>query len=113
MEKMKTSAAHPPQPTATSDQTAASKSVFLVLALTMSWQLAFVVLVPVVAGVQLDKALNSQHTWTFVGLGLAVIGSIGVMWSTMQRANRLPVPKLTAAQKRAVQKQYEEDDADV
>lgn len=109
---MKTNAAHPTQPTATSDQTAASKSVFLGLALSMSWQLAIVVLVPVLAGVQLDKALNSQHVWTFVGLGLAVLGSIAVMWSTMQRANRLPVPKLTAAQKRKIQKQYEEDDAD-
>jgi hypothetical protein len=48
----------------------------------------------------------------FVGLALALVGSIIVMWRTMQKANHLPVPKLTEAQRRQVQKQYEEDDAD-
>jgi hypothetical protein len=47
-----------------------------------------------------------------VGLAIALLGTILVMRLTMQRANSLPVPKLSAAQKRAIQKQYEEDDAD-
>jgi len=79
------------------------------MALNMTWQLALVVLVPVVLGVQLDKALDTSFI-TFIGLGVAFVGSAGVMWRTMQVANRLPVPKLTAAQKRAVQKSYEEED---
>jgi hypothetical protein len=64
-----------------------------------------------VAGVQLDKTLDTSFM-LFVGLALALVGSIIVMWRTMQKANHLPVPKLTEAQRRQVQKQYEEDDAD-
>lgn len=80
------------------------------MAMNMSWQLAIVVLVPIIGGVELDKALGTKTAWTFVGLGVALVGSGLVMWHAMQTANRLPVPKLTADQKRAIQKQYEEDD---
>lgn len=93
-------------------ETSSQRNQFLVMVLTMSWQLALAVLIPVVVGVQLDKALDTSFI-TFIGLALAFIGSAVVMWRTMQRANRLPVPKLTAAQKREIQKQYEEEDADV
>ncbi|HEY1835230.1 MAG TPA: AtpZ/AtpI family protein [Candidatus Saccharimonadales bacterium] len=85
---------------------------FLNMALNMSWQLAIVVLVPILAGVKLDKVFGTGSVYTFVGLGLALIGSIAVMWRTMQVANRLPVPKLTASQKRAIKKSYEEEDKD-
>ena len=78
----------------------------------MTWQLALVVLVPVIGGVQLDKAFGTKYVCTFIGLGVALIGTALVMWRTMQAANRLPVPKLTDAQKRMVQKQYEEEDED-
>jgi len=88
------------------------RNVFLALAFNMSWQLAIVVLVPILAGVKLDKALGTHQLLTFVGLGLAVVGAAAVMWRAMQRANRLPVPKLTEAQKRAVKKAYEEEDKD-
>lgn len=83
---------------------------FMVAVLNMSWQLAIVVLVPLIGGVQLDKKLGTSYVCTFVGLGVALVGSGMVMWRTMQAANRLPVPKLTAEQKRTIQKQYEEDD---
>jgi hypothetical protein len=88
------------------------RGVFVTMALTMSWQLAIVILVPILAGVRLDKTLGTGTTLTLVGLGVAVIGSIAVMWRTMQVANRLPVPKLTDAQKRAIKKSYEEEDKD-
>jgi F0F1-type ATP synthase assembly protein I len=86
------------------------KSQFVRLALQMGWQLAVVVLVPVIAGVQLDKMLDSAPILLFVGLALALGGTIVVMWHTMQTANRLPVPKLTEDQRAAVKKSYEEDD---
>lgn len=92
--------------------TTRQRNAFVFMALNMSWQLAIAVLVPVIGGVQLDKALDTSNTFTFVGLAIALIGSIAVMWRTMQTANKLPVPKLTAAQKRQIQKRYEEDDAD-
>lgn len=85
---------------------------FLAAAGTMSWQLAVVVLVPVIGGVELDKRLGTNSIFLFIGLAIAVIGSAVVMWRAMQAANRLPVPKLTAAQKRAIQKSYEEEDDD-
>jgi hypothetical protein len=83
---------------------------FVNMALNMMWQLAVVFLVPVVVGAQLDKALDSGHTCVYIGLGVAVIGSVAIMWHAMQVANRVPVPKLTDAQKRAIKKSYEAED---
>lgn len=88
------------------------RSLFLSMALNMSWQLAVVVLVPILAGVRLDKVFSMGSTYVFVGLGVALVGSTAVMWRTMQVANHLPVPKLTAAQKRAIKKSYEDEDND-
>lgn len=76
----------------------------------MSWQLAVVVLVPIIGGVELDKAFDNSYIFTVIGLALALVLSAVVMRRAMQVANRLPVPKLTAAQKRNIQKSYEEDD---
>lgn len=83
---------------------------FVQMALNMGWQLAVVVLIPVAGGAQLDKALDTNHVFLFIGLALALMGTILVMWRTMQAANRLPVPRLTEAQKRAVKKAYDEED---
>ena len=79
----------------------------------MTWKLALVILVPIIGGVYIDKAADTDHVFTFIGLGLAVIGSIFVMWGMMQKANSLPVPKLSAAEKRRIQKEYEDEDNDV
>ncbi len=96
----------------TAEQSNSAVTMFITMALNMSWQLAVVVLVPIIAGVQLDKSLDSGNLFLFVGLGLAAIGSAAVMWRSMQAANRLPVPKLTDDQKRAIKKSYEEEDKD-
>jgi len=88
----------------------AAKQQFVGLAIKMSWQLATVVLVPIIGGSLLDKALKTNHTLSFIGLGVAAIGSVLVMWGIMQEANRLPVPKLTDAEKKAVKNSYDEDD---
>jgi F0F1-type ATP synthase assembly protein I len=109
---MKTSAVHPTPTTAKSEQPPSGSSDFLTLAFDMSWKLAIVVLAPVIGGVYLDKAANTHHVFLFIGLAVAILGSIGVMWQTMQTANSLPVPKLSAEQKRKIQQQYEEDDKD-
>jgi len=80
------------------------------MAAHMTWQLAIVVLVPIIGGVELDKAMGGKQAWTFVGLGVALLGAALVMWRAVRAANRLPVPKLSDEQKRAIKKQYEEDD---
>lgn len=95
-----------------SPQAVAAKQQFLASAANMGWQLAVAVLVPVVGGAELDRHAGGTHLWLFVGLAVALLASIAVMRRAIQLANRLPVPKLTAAQKRQIQKQYEEDDAD-
>lgn len=83
---------------------------FVSLALTMGWQLAAAVLVPLIGGALLDRALNTTPVLTFIGMAVAVLASIVVMWRTMQTANSLPVPKLTESQRQAIKKQYDEDD---
>lgn len=89
-----------------------SVSTFIFMALNMSWQLAIVFLVPVIGGVKLDKHFGTSYLFTFIGLAVATVGSGVIMWLTLKRANNMPVPKLTAAQKRKIQKQYEEEDED-
>jgi F0F1-type ATP synthase assembly protein I len=88
------------------------KQTFAFAALNMSWQLAVVVLVPILLGVQLDKALGTSYLGVTFGILLALAGSGLVVWRALQAANRMPVPKLTEAQKRAIRKAYEEEDDD-
>lgn len=85
-------------------------SLFAGMALDMSWRLAIAVLVPIIGGFELDKNFNTTPVLTIIGFVLAMAGMALVMWQTLQTANQLPVPKLTAAQKRAIKKGYEEDD---
>lgn len=87
-----------------------TRQQFLVAAANMGWQLAIAVLLPVIGGAELDKHTGGRHLWVFVGLGVAFVLSTAVMWRAIRLANRLPVPKLTEAEKRAIQKQYEEDE---
>lgn len=86
------------------------RNAFLVMVLDMSWRLAVVVLIPIIGGAELDKHFGTRPLWTLVGVGVAFAASAVVMWRSAQAANRLPVPKLTAAQRRAIRKSYEEDD---
>jgi F0F1-type ATP synthase assembly protein I len=89
-----------------------AKQQFVSAALTMSWQLVVVVMVPIIGGTLLDKAFGTEEVFLFIGLGLAVLGTIVVLWKAAQTANRMPVPKLTAAQKQAIKKSYDDEDND-
>ena len=86
--------------------------MFWTMAINMSWQLAIVILIPIIAGAKLDNHFDTSYLYTFIGLAVASTLSGVVMWRTLKVANSLPVPKLTAAQKRKIQKQYEEEDAE-
>ena len=92
------------------EQTPFQRQTFFVMALNMSWQLAVVVLLPVIGGAELDKHLGTRYIFTLIGLLVAVVASSVVVWRALQTANQLPVPKLTAKQKRDIQKSFEEDD---
>ena len=67
--------------------------IFVTMALDMSWRLAIVVLLPIVAGFKLDEKFGMTPLLTITGFFLAMAGTGLVMWRTMQEANRVPVPK--------------------
>jgi len=83
------------------DKTTSQSSLFVSMALDMSWRLALVVLVPIIGGFELDKKLDTTPLLSIVGFGLAMIGTGLIMWQTMQTANKLPVPKATKRGKKS------------
>lgn len=52
---------------------------FLVEALNMGWQLAVVVLVPVIGGVELDRYEKTTPIWTIAGFLVAILGVYAVI----------------------------------
>ena len=57
----------------------AALRLFVKAVLDMSWQLAIVVLVPVIGGFELDKQLHTSPWLLVVGFILAMIGTYGVI----------------------------------
>ena len=62
-------------------------SLFVGMVLSMSWQLAIVVIVPIVGGHVLDQHLHSSPVFTLVGLVIAMLATCGVLWRTLRSAN--------------------------
>lgn len=56
------------------EQTMYQKGLFLSMALNMTWQLAIVVLVPIVGGYEIDQHVATSPLWTIVGFVIAVSG---------------------------------------
>ncbi|MGC1176961.1 MAG: AtpZ/AtpI family protein [Candidatus Saccharimonadales bacterium] len=69
------------------------RTQFLMAALNMSWQLAIVVLVPIVGGFELDKLFGTLPALTIIGFIAAMIGMGLVVWRQMQ----LYSPQIPAA----------------
>lgn len=65
---------------------------FYLAATNMSWQLAIVVLIPIVGGFKLDEHFHSLPLWIAVGFVLAMIGMAMVVWRQLQ----LLSPKIVA-----------------
>jgi F0F1-type ATP synthase assembly protein I len=70
------------------------RAQFALAALDMSWQLAVVVLVPLLGGFKLDEKYNSSPVLTLIGFGLAMVGTAVVLWRVSQTlgAMQLPTP---------------------
>ncbi len=81
------------QPTSETDNRS-PRAEFLVAALNMTWQLAIVVLVPIVGGYKLDQRFNSTPLLTIVGLVVAMFGTAIVLWRQLQLFG--PPPKTGA-----------------
>jgi F0F1-type ATP synthase assembly protein I len=70
---------------------ARARGEFLSAALSMSWQLAVVVLLPLLGGHALDNHFRSSPVWTIVGFVIAVLLGGVVVWRSAQLAS--PNPK--------------------
>jgi len=68
-------------------QTKNTQALFNSAAIGMSWQLAIVVLVPIVGGYKLDERVHSSPLWTVVGLALAMVGMIVVVRRALSEFN--------------------------
>ncbi len=60
------------------------KRDFFVAAMNMSWQLAVVVLVPIIGGFELDKKLDTLPALTIAGFFIAMAGMGMVVWRQLQ-----------------------------
>ncbi len=66
-------------------QTKSDRAVFVLAVLQLTWQMAIVVLVPVLGGLQLDKKLHTAPLLTVLGFGLTTLGVIAVLWHQLQQ----------------------------
>jgi F0F1-type ATP synthase assembly protein I len=67
---------------------------FLSATLTMSWQLAVAVLLPIIGGFELDRALNTKPFLTITGFILAIAGVSFIVWRQYQVVRSLPIPPM-------------------
>ncbi|HVX56757.1 MAG TPA: AtpZ/AtpI family protein [Candidatus Saccharimonadales bacterium] len=70
--------------------TANPRRDFLVAAANMSWQLAIVVLVPIVGGFELDEKLGCLPLLTIIGFVIAMVGMALVVWRQLQLYSPAP-----------------------
>jgi hypothetical protein len=67
--------------------TAELRSSFLAAALSMGWQLAIVVVVPIVGGYELDQYWHKSAIWEVIGFIIAAIGFVGVLRQQLNSLN--------------------------
>ena len=72
------------EPTVDPEQVTFARTQFLSAVLNLSWQLAAVVLVPLLLGSYLDSQLDFYPILTIVGFVIAMGGVTMVVWRQMQ-----------------------------
>lgn len=75
------------------EKTTSQTSIFINMALDMTWRLAIVILVPIVGGFYIDKWLDMSPVFVISGFFVAMAGMGLVMWRTLQVANQIEIPK--------------------
>jgi F0F1-type ATP synthase assembly protein I len=72
-------------------------SIVIGLTISMAWQLAVVVLVPVFGGHLLDAHLHPNATpiYTLIGLLLAIVGMIVIVRQTLRELNKVMNTRLS------------------
>jgi F0F1-type ATP synthase assembly protein I len=64
------------------------QSLFFSLALDMTWQLALVVIIPIVGGFLLDRHFHTTPWLTVIGFAVAGIGVFGVLTRIVSQATQ-------------------------
>lgn len=64
------------------------QSLFYVMVMDMTWQLAVVVLLPIVGGFYLDRYFHTAPGLLIAGIVLAAFGVVSVMIRIVGKANR-------------------------
>jgi F0F1-type ATP synthase assembly protein I len=82
-----------PEKSANSMHSDAARSAFTGAAIGMSWQLALIVLLPILGGYKLDQANHTTPLWTLFGLGIGLAGSIIVIRNALAKMNNFEVTK--------------------
>lgn len=65
----------------------AAKSKFFSATLNMGWRLALTVLIPLVAGIKIDRHFKTSPSYTLAGFMLAIAGGAIVVWSSVKEVN--------------------------
>lgn len=65
-----------------------AKQQFIGSAVSMGWQLALMVIVPVIIGVQLDDHFHASPSYTLAALVLAAMGCIKVVSNTIKQVKK-------------------------
>jgi len=76
------------QPKSKFDQTMYQRNLFMSLGLDMTWQLALVVIVPIVGGFALDKRYHTTPWLLLGGFVIAAVGVFGVLSRVVSEANQ-------------------------
>lgn len=91
-EKMKRAAAKKKTTTVDDDlqrlaRSEAAKTQFIGSTLNLSWRLVLTFLVPLLAGIAIDKKFDTSPSFTFAGLTIAAIFAGMTIWQTLQEVN--------------------------
>jgi len=65
-----------------------SRLIFMSAVIDMTWQLAFVVLIPVIGGYKLDEHFKTSPLWLIIGCVLALVGTFAVMRRILAQLNQ-------------------------
>ena len=66
-----------------------AKQKFIAATLNLSWRLALTVLIPLLAGIWLDKKFDSSPSYTLIGFMLAIVFGCMAVWQTVKEVNQL------------------------
>ncbi|HEY4964646.1 MAG TPA: hypothetical protein VIH90_08210 [Candidatus Saccharimonadales bacterium] len=66
-------------------------SVFISMVLDMTWRLALVVIIPIVLGSYLDTHFKKNYTFVLLGLLLALVGAVSVIYQSYKGANKFSI----------------------